>query len=98
MFAIGDKQWPGISKLVEECGEVLQVCGKLMAAHGKRRHWDGTDLANRLVEELGDLHAALEFVLGFLTPTQLHRVTKRSAAKLRLFQRWHRESLGKEAA
>lgn len=34
MFAIGDKEWPGISKLIEEAGEVLQICGK---AHGNGR-------------------------------------------------------------
>lgn len=30
MFSIGSKRWPGISKLIEECGEVLQIAGKLM--------------------------------------------------------------------
>ena len=41
MFAIGDKKWPGISKLVEEAGEVTQVAGKLMGSGGDILHWDG---------------------------------------------------------
>lgn len=29
-FSIGGTLWPGLSKLIEECGEVLQVGGKLI--------------------------------------------------------------------
>ena len=28
MFSIGSKRWPGISKVTEEFGEVLEVCGE----------------------------------------------------------------------
>lgn len=62
MFAIGDQDWPGISKLIEECGEVVQVCGKLMGTRGEHEHWDGSDLKVRLEEEIADLIAAVEFV------------------------------------
>lgn len=27
-YAIGSKKWPGLTKLIEEAGEVLQVVGK----------------------------------------------------------------------
>jgi hypothetical protein len=52
MFAIGDKEWPGISKLVEEAGEVGQVCGKLIGSGGETAHFDGSNLRARLSEEL----------------------------------------------
>lgn len=43
-FAIGAQEWPGISKLIEEAGEVQQVCGKLLATYGETKHWDKSDL------------------------------------------------------
>jgi NTP pyrophosphatase (non-canonical NTP hydrolase) len=61
-YAIGSETWPGLSKLVEECGEVLQVAGKLMGTGGQVEHWDGTDLRERMTEELADLLAAIDFL------------------------------------
>jgi hypothetical protein len=34
--------------------EVLQVAGKLIAIHGEEAHWDGSNLRQRLQEEMGD--------------------------------------------
>lgn len=31
LFFIGAERWSGVSKLIEETGELLQVAGKLMA-------------------------------------------------------------------
>ena len=88
MFAIGDVEWPGISKLLEEAGEVSQVCGKLMGSHGDIDHWDGTDLRSRLIEELADLKAAIEFVVvhNKLDATVLN---ERVISKIHLFEKWH---------
>lgn len=91
MFAIGDQQWPGVSKLVEECGEILQVVGKLMATHGEALHWDGSNLRQRFLEELADLGGAYEFVVGFLSHDERAAVRQRAREKYALFQRWHRE-------
>lgn len=96
-FAIGDQQWPGLSKLTEECGEVLQVIGKLMATHGNAAHWDGTDLRQRLLAELGDLAGAFEFVVGFLPAADLVAVRARAREKYALFQKWHAETVNLEA-
>ena len=54
-FSIGSDVWSGISKLIEEAGEVTQVCGKLIAIAGASEHWDGTDLRERLEDEIADL-------------------------------------------
>jgi NTP pyrophosphatase (non-canonical NTP hydrolase) len=86
MFAIGDDQWPGLSKLSEEAGEVVQVIGKLMGTHGKSRHWDGTDLRQRLIEEIADVIAACELVIEL---NDLEGIEKRKQQKLALFHEWH---------
>lgn len=90
MFAIGDKDWPGLSKLAEECAEVGQVVGKLMGTRGLVHHWDGTKLDDRLIEEMGDVKAAIDFVLAHcqLSGTAVER---RRQEKNRLFEAWHKE-------
>lgn len=90
MFAIGDKDWPGISKLVEECGEVQQVCGKLMGTNGLPAHWDGTNLQDRLEDELADLQAAIAFVIE-LNKLNAAKIHNRRAEKLLRFVQWHRK-------
>lgn len=89
-FAIGSGTWPGISKLVEELGEVAQVAGKLIAAGGRTEHWDGTDLRARLEDELADLSAAIAFVIS-RNGLDAARIAERRETKLRRFETWHRE-------
>lgn len=88
MFAIGDKEWPGISKLVEECGETLQVAGKLMGSRGTILHWDGSNLKTRLEDELADLIAAATFVADNCRLDR-ERIRSRADSKLALFRSWH---------
>lgn len=90
MFAIGDGKWPGISKLAEEAGEVLQVIGKLMGARGKVNHWDGSNLDQRLHDELADLLAAVDLVVE-LNSLDRDEIEHRRRRKLELFRRWHSE-------
>lgn len=85
-FGIGAVTWPGIAKLMEEAGEVVQVCAKLLATGGRTDHWSGDDLRVRLVEEMGDLGAALDYVHAH---NLLPGVTERRDAKFRQFQQWH---------
>lgn len=90
MFAIGDQEWPGISKLVEEMGELTQVCGKLMGSRGKTNHWSG-DLREKLVEELGDVAAALVFVISEnLSDEETAAVDKQAGRKVALFDEWQK--------
>lgn len=89
-FSIGSKVWPGISKLLEEAGEVGQVCGKLIGSAGNQHHWDGTDLRERLHEEIADLRAALAFVEN-QNDLDIAAIDRRVAEKLALFNKWHNE-------
>lgn len=94
-YAIGSTRWPGLSKLIEEAGEVIQVAGKLLATGGAVDHWDGTNLRDRLIDEVGDLLAAVEFVAQ---ANQIEaEVMARAAEKLHLFRQWHRETIATEA-
>jgi NTP pyrophosphatase (non-canonical NTP hydrolase) len=90
-YSIGSPKWPGLSKLIEECGEVLQVAGKIIATNGDTAHWDGTDLAERLTEELADLQAAIGFMIGHNPLLDADRVMERAKAKADLFCQWHNE-------
>lgn len=92
MFAHGDADWPGLAKINEEAGEIVQVIGKLMQTHGKSAHWDGTDLAVRLREELADMIAAITFVVERMNDDEQFDFYTRMREKLALFRRWHQEN------
>ncbi len=88
-FSIGSKVWPGTSKVIEEMGELQQVLGKLIAVAGDTQHWDG-DLRKRLIEEIGDLSAALDFFeTENFTPQEALQISERIANKKQLFHQWH---------
>lgn len=91
-FHFGSPTWPGISKLMEEAGEVVQVCAKLIAVDGDvaTPHWDGTPLDARLNEEIGDLLGAIRFVMEHCENLDKFAIFKRSVEKLEVFERWHR--------
>lgn len=91
-FQFGGDTWPGTAKLLEEMGELQQVLGKLIMIGGLTRHWDG-DLRPRLVEELADVQAALEFfVVHNLTTEERIQTGARVDEKLDLFQSWHQNA------
>jgi NTP pyrophosphatase (non-canonical NTP hydrolase) len=91
MFAFGSKTWPGLAKLCEECGEVVQIVGKLMMVKGWAKHWSG-NLRMKLIEEMGDVLAAIKFVkLYCLTPEERAALVRRENEKFEKFCRWHDE-------
>lgn len=89
-FAFGHRQWPGVAKVIEESGEVLQVCGKLIATGGKEEHWDGTNLRQRLTEEVGQLLAALTFLIEKNDLSRLV-IKEQFEKKLALYEKWHNQ-------
>lgn len=99
LFAFGADAWPGLAKLMEEAGEVVQVCGKLLMTYGEPKHWDGTDLKARLEEELGDLLAAADFV-QMHCGLDMSRIDGQRRRKRLRFEQWHRDGdpLPKEAS
>lgn len=92
-FSIGQNIWPGLSKLVEEASEVIQISAKLIATGGRVDHWSGLHLGRALEEELGDLQAAIEFVVKHNADNVDERaIAARRMAKLALFEKWHQPS------
>lgn len=92
-FSIGGNLWPGLSKLIEECGEVMQTAGKLIGSRGVVEHWDGTNLRDRLRDEMADLLAAISFVTNMNGLAQDSMVA-RMEEKLARFNKWHERSVG----
>lgn len=88
-YSIGSDHWTGLSKLIEEAGEVLQVAGKILGTGGEAEHWDGTNLRSRLEEELADLTAAITFVARHNDLDEAS-MQKRADAKLARFAEWHK--------
>lgn len=88
-YEIGSQVWPGLAKLAEEAGELVQVLAKVVGASGRDRYYDGTDLRQRLIEECGDLTAAVAF---FTETNGLGAaVDVRAREKLALFRQWHEQ-------
>lgn len=89
-FSIGSKVWPGTSKLIEEMGELQQVLGKLLGTAGEVKHWDGSNLRERLVEEIADLEAAIIFFKEQnMWQSEKSEAHERTVQKLALFEKWH---------
>lgn len=112
-FSIGGDLWPGLSKFIEEGGEVndilpelllqktlgkaLQTAGKIVGNEGRPDHWDGSHLPTRLTEELGDLQAAMLFLIR-RNRLSVGAVDERCCNKLAMFEMWHRETQERRAA
>lgn len=93
-FSLGSRTWPGLSKVIEECGEVLQVAGKLMGTAGKVEHWDGAGpLDVRIAEEMCDLFAACVAFFQLNGFDGVEEYVEREADKYQTFLRWHAEGL-----
>ena len=90
MYSIGSKTWPGLSKIAEEFGEVLQVIGKIIGCGGERIHFSGSDLRNDLIEELADARAAIAYFERVeLTAEERAEIADRTRRKFDLFMQWH---------
>lgn len=96
-FGFGSGIYPGASKLIEEMGEVAQLLGKLIQTDGGADHWDGTDLHQRLHEELADLGAAMRF-FTLHGDFNLVKISECSDLKLARFEQWHVEERAKVGA
>lgn len=89
-FAIGSTVRPGMSKIIEEAGELLQVLGKLIATGGEAHHWAAGDLDKKQHQEVADLYAALDFYVE-QNAMDHKRIDRRRATKLKRFRQWHVE-------
>jgi len=90
-YCIGSDEWNGLSKLIEELGELQQVCGKLIGSEGNTDHWSG-DLRAKFIEELGDAYAAMDFFVNKnFTLAEDIAICQQSAKKSGLFNQWDKD-------
>lgn len=89
-FQLNSQKWPGLAKLTEESGEVLQIVGKLIANGGQDQHWDGTNLRDQIQEELGQLLAAITFVCEHCNLDK-EVVERNFETKTALYEKWRKE-------
>lgn len=88
----------GLVKLVEECGELIQVAAKKMTRMDSDEHWDGAGLlSTRLEDEMGDVMAAIQVVAESFGLDK-ERMMKRWEAKEKLFREWMAEPVDAEVA
>lgn len=81
----------GLTKLVEECGELVQVAAKKMAYINSDFHPDGKEsLSLRLEDEMGDVVAAIQFVSEKLNLSD-HDIQARATSKYNQYKRWDSE-------
>jgi len=86
-FSIHSPEWTGLAKVIEEAGEVIQVGAKIITAGG-RTDWNGSDLAHRLEDELGDLMATINFLIESNSDQiSQHAITTRHLDKLTKFRK-----------
>lgn len=79
----------GLAKLIEECGELVQVAGKKLAYYSTDKHPDGAGgLAFRLQIEIADVMAAAKFVADNFNLDH-NFIEGRFQSKLRQFREWH---------
>ena len=80
----------GLTKLMEECGELIQVCAKKSAYFDVDIHPDGNSLTAKMEEELADVFAAGAFVMGKFKLDE-KKIEQRIIMKLARFRTWDRE-------
>ena len=86
--AMQDEVWRGIGKVIEECGEVGQLLGKLIL-YPDGNHPDGKGhLYERLGEEIADLYAALDYFVAENDMDIDGHISERRKSKFDLFNRW----------
>ena len=76
----------GLIKLAEECGELVQAAMKRITCSDET-HWDGSNLKERLEDEIADVMAASSIVTANLHLDQ-ERMIERSKQKIALFTYW----------
>lgn len=79
----------GLTKLIEECGELSQIASKKQAFMNTDTHPDGKgSMKKRIEEEMADVIAACVLVAENFGLDQDH-LEQRALKKLALFRKWH---------
>lgn len=77
----------GLNKLMEECGELVQIAAKKAAFPSAITHADGENINDRLENEMADVFAAAHFVCSKFNLDK-QRINARVDCKLAQYNRW----------
>lgn len=80
----------GLVKLAEECGELIQVAMKKVNIGEEWYYYDGRWLDEELHEEIGDVIATIDFVIGKLRLNS-RIIHERRLEKLKLYEEWDKK-------
>jgi NTP pyrophosphatase (non-canonical NTP hydrolase) len=81
----------GLTKLMEECGELVQIAAKKSAYIHADNHPDSSiPMSKRLEDEMGDVLAAIDFVMKKLDLNPVS-IRQRRASKYETFCAWDKE-------
>lgn len=79
----------GLTKLIEECGELIQIAAKKQAYLNTDIHPDGMgSMKDRMEEEVADVLAACVFVTEIFKLDEA-KLEARAKMKLERFKGWH---------
>jgi len=62
-YGIGSETWPGLSRLAADAAQVVRVACTIIGT-GNDTHQDAAVQRESLQEQLGDLRAAIDYVIG----------------------------------
>ena len=62
-YGIGSDTWPGLSRLAADAAQVARAASSIIGT-GNDTHQDAAVQRERLQEQLGDLRAAIDYVIG----------------------------------
>jgi NTP pyrophosphatase (non-canonical NTP hydrolase) len=86
-YSLSAKEWKGLGKVIEECGELQQAAGRLISTGGETNHWDGGNLWTELADECADAFAAIQFFInnnGF----DIDYIYERADEKIKIYKEW----------
>jgi hypothetical protein len=84
-YGIGSDTWPGLSRLAADAAQVVRVACTIIGT-GNDTHQDAAVQRESLQEELGDLRAAIDYVIG-KNALDWGAVNKRRDRKRSLYER-----------
>lgn len=84
-YGIGSDTWPGLSRLAADAAQVVRVACTIIST-GNDTHQDAAVQRESLQDELGDLRAAIDYVIG-KNALDWAAVNKRRDRKRSLYER-----------
>lgn len=77
----------GLTKVIEECSELIVICAKKSAFMDKDFHPDGQNMRVEIEKEIADVLATVEYVTSTWNLDK-EFINNRMSEKLKLYRKW----------